>query len=97
MKKIPILSTENESRCCLGNEYLPLNYMGEFSLMGIQVRDLSEAVSLLAGGLYPVRMTECGAEVTVNDAEQLMQILGLFQHSGLAYSLSDVAHQVYRG
>jgi hypothetical protein len=97
MKKFPIVSNQNKENCCLGNEYLPLNYMGDFSLLGFRVQDVTEVVQLLAAGQYPVTPTTCGAEVTVNDARQLSEIVGMFQKNGIDFSLSDVADQVYRG
>jgi len=97
MKKIPILSNQDKDNCCLGNEYLPLDYMGEFSLLGFRVQDVSEAVQLLAGQQYPVKPTDCGAEITVNDARQLSEIIGVFQKHGIDFSLTDVADQIYRG
>ena len=97
MKKIPILLNQENEKCCLGNEYLPLNYMGDFSLLGFRVKDVSEVVHLLEGQRYPVKPTDCGAEVTVSDAGQLSEIVALFRKHGIDAFLSDVAGQIYRG
>jgi hypothetical protein len=97
MRKIPILPDTGKDDCCLSNDYLPQNYMGEFAILGFRVRDVVEAIRILAENRYPVRSTPCGAEVTVNDARQLGEVVGLFRNSRLGFSLSDVADHVYRG
>jgi hypothetical protein len=97
MRKIPILSDTGKDTCCLDNTYLPPNYMGDFALLGFRVRDVAAAVRILAENRYPVKSTPCGAEVTVNDARQLAEVVGLFRRNRLGFSLSDVADHVYRG
>jgi hypothetical protein len=97
MRNIPILPQTNDPSCCLGNEYLPLNYMGEFSLLGFRVQDVPEAIRILTEYRYPVRSTPCGAEVTVNDVNQLSEIIRLFHSRQFDFSLSDVADHIYRG
>ena len=97
MRPIPILPDTAKGTCCLGNEYLPVHDLGNFALLGFRVGDVSEAVRILAENRYPVKPTSFGAEVSVNDARQLAEVVALFRGSRLDFSLSDVVDQVYRG
>lgn len=97
MRHLPILPDSGKDTCCLDNAYLPTNYMGDFALLGFRVGDVAEAIRILAENRYPVKSTACGAEVTVNDARQLAEVVGLFRNNRLDFSLSDVADHVYRG
>ncbi|WP_028584090.1 hypothetical protein [Desulfogranum mediterraneum] len=87
-----------ENRCAnIGQAEFPTFYMNDFSVLGIVVHQLEQAVSVLRERGYLVREERGLNRVTFKDNQQLQQILAELAGRKVEYSLSDLVGCAYQG
>jgi hypothetical protein len=102
MGRLPIFSDETAvdapvRRRCLRADNLPLNYMADYSVLGLRVSRLAAAVDLLKAHGYALIDTGNGTDVVIDRAGGLPQILHLLSQHRIDAGLSDIADQIYQG
>ena len=102
MGRLPIFSNETDSDAparqrCQRAENLPLNYMADYSVLGLRVSRLSTAVDLLKSHGYTLIDTGGGTDVVIDRFGGLAQILHLLRQHRIDTGLSDIADQLYQG
>jgi hypothetical protein len=103
MVKIPIVENTPELK---GTENktddlrtLPINYMGDYSVIGILVDRLDDAVKMLQANGYAVTegSSSCLAEVHIRSSENIGELIDLLGANGIRCEVGDVVHSIYRG
>ena len=106
MGRIPILAQNrdcsNESqqqlRCCYRiARPLPVFYMAEYSVMGLLVDKVEEALRVLGENKIPVSKENNDIEVSVDHPTQLQRIIRVLTENGIGCELADVVSGIYQG
>ena len=76
---------------------LPDFYMADFSVMGLRVSDMSDAVESLQAVGIRVRQDNGLAFTDIGNLSEMRQVLGILDARGIDYEWSDIAQQIYQG
>lgn len=76
---------------------LPASYMSEYTVLGLVVDKLDQAVRILSGNGLSIAAEAFGAEVDMGDAAQFPEIVGMLAEAGIYCSIGDVIDSVYQG
>lgn len=97
MGKIALLPCDIKSRgIYLGNQELPSNYMGDFTLMGFVVDRYHEALSLLISAGYRLEKQEGGTNISIANPLHLKEIQTLLIANNIRCDFSDIADTFYQ-
>lgn len=97
MNKIPILPCDTTSRgAYLENTELPTKYMEDFSLMGFVVDRYQHAVSVLTSAGFRLEKRTGGADIAIDSAGRLPEIVHLMEAHDIRCDLSDIADSLYQ-
>lgn len=80
----------------LGNLELPMNYMGDFTVMGLVVDRYQEAVNLLTSTGYQLREKNGGADIFIDTPLRLAEIKACLEANSISCDLSDIADTFYQ-
>ncbi len=101
MGKIAILSKEhtgdNRQRQRLTERSMPVDYMGDFSILGILVDRLPDAIRLLEKHRFDIITENRCAEVVTDDLQRMRDLFRVLEDGGFDYGLADVADRIYQG
>ncbi len=106
MWKLPILAKEKTrsgkdrgqpEACCRLARPLPISYMAEYSVLGLLVDKLEEAVRVLGENRFPVLDAAGDLEVAMNHPGQLHEIVRLLKEHDLECEIADVVSGIYQG
>ena len=106
MPRIPILNkgkgpSQKNGEQCRGNSSLarplPDFYMSDYSVLGLRVDELDEAVRVLEKAGFSVINEVGDLEVVIDQAGQLEGIVHLLKKNGIECELADVVSCVYQG
>ena len=103
MGNILLLSREGHaddpSRHLLVQQRLPVNYMGDFSILGIQVDRFSDAIRLLEKHRFDIiAQNHCSQAVVVTRGpRQVYELFRILDHSGFDCGFTDLADRMYQG
>ena len=106
MPRIPILTkgkgpSQKNGEQCRGNSSLarplPDFYMSDYSVLGLRVDELDEAVRVLEKAGFSVINEVGDFEVVIDRAGQLEGIVHLLEKNGIECELADVVSCVYQG
>jgi hypothetical protein len=76
---------------------LPVSYMSEYSVLGLVVDKLDQAIQTLSGnGLYVTRQA-FGAELDIGNFARIPEMVGILAGAGIYCSIGDVIDSVYQG
>ena len=76
---------------------LPLNYMSDFSIMALRVKQLDAARTLLEGAGFKLNDTPVALKVNFDSFTRIQDILALFEIHGIEAAFTDIAVQIYQG
>lgn len=97
MTKIALLPADSMSRGqYLCNRELPVNYMGDFTLMGFVVDRYQDAFILLAAAGFRLDKLEGGADICIDNPQCLPEIANLLAASDIRCDFSDIADTLYQ-
>lgn len=97
MTKIVILPDNDTAKGrYLATVRLPLNYMGDFSVMGFIVKRHNDALALLETSGYSIEKKESGAEVRIDSPASILQIKDLLIKNDIYCKYADVADTFYQ-
>jgi hypothetical protein len=106
MGKMPILSKDRGKSpkdpgqpmaCYPLNRPLPIFYMSDYSVLGLVVDKLEEAVRVLGENGFLVLDETGDLEVSINHPGQLRDIVRLFKEHGIGCEVRDVVNGIYQG
>jgi len=101
MGKIAILpknrDTHDPHRHLLTRRSLPVRYMGDFSIPGILVDRLPEAIRLLEEHRFEIITQNRCSEIVTNDLQHLRELFGVLDNEGIDYGFADLADRIYQG
>ena len=107
MGKMPILAKDKYLSCkahgqtgqdCPITRPLPIFYMSDYSVLGLLVDRLDEAVRVLAENRFPV-LQEAGGdlEVVLTDPDHLRKMMQVLTGKGIGCEIADVVSGIYQG
>jgi hypothetical protein len=106
MGRMPILA---QNRDCSGGDQqrrrgcyriarpLPVFYMADYSVLGLLVDKLEEAVRVLGENKFSVSEENNDIEVSIDHPTQLQGIVQLLTENGVGCELADVVSGIYQG
>lgn len=97
MKAIPVLQHGRRAAACLTNGSLPLFYMNDYSVLGLQVSDLDLAYRVLADQHVTIEHRSDYLKLQIQQIAQVPEIVSLLNRNGIHCGLSDIADQIYQG
>ncbi len=80
----------------LSTSQLPLNYMGDFSVMGFMVDPYEQAIEILNAAGYVLKKKETGVILYVQNSAVLPEIQALFIKNKIYSTYSDIADTIYQ-
>ena len=97
MAHIPILPADLKSReMYLSSRTLPVNYMGDYSLMAFVVDRCEEACALLLAEGYRMRQHQYGTVITIEGPAEILEINLLLTSKEINCTFSDIADTLYQ-
>ena len=101
MGRITIISrqqaAEDVKRQQVTEQSMPLDYMGDYSNLGIVVDRLPDAVRLLEQHRFElVTQNQC-KQIVTNDLQHLRHLIRVFEDGGVDCGFSDLADGIYQG
>jgi len=106
MWKIPLLAKkkgksgvnrEQDKGCYPLARPLPIFYMSDYSVLGLLVDQLEEAVRVLGENQFSVLDEDGDLEVAMNHPGQLPEIVRLLGGKGISSEIADVVSGIYQG
>ncbi len=76
---------------------LPASYMSEYSVMGLIVDKLDEAIRVLSRNGLAINRESFGAEVNIADPSWFPMMFGMLAEAGICFSMGDVIDSIYQG
>ena len=76
---------------------LPASYMSEYSVLGLVVDKLDQAIHILKGNGLHVTRQVFGAELDIDNSTQVPEIVHMLLNAGIYCSIGDVIDSVYQG
>ncbi|MGB3211597.1 MAG: hypothetical protein WBB19_12905 [Desulforhopalus sp.] len=97
MGKIALLPCDIYSRGrYLANRDLPLNYMGDFTLMGFIVDRYQDAITLLTAVGYRLEERQGGTDICFDTPEHLLEIKDILTTNNITCNFGDIADTLYQ-
>ena len=97
MRAIPVLQRGSCAPVCLSNDSLPVFYMNDYSVLGLQVSDLDTAYQVLADQHLAIERKTNHLEIRIEHTGQMPQIVSLLDRNGINCGITDIADQIYQG
>lgn len=97
MRAIPVLQQGSRTPVCLSNDSLPIFYMNDYSVLGLQVSDLDMAYQVLADQQVAIRRQTDHLEIRIERTGQMPEIVKLLDRNGIDCGITDIADQIYQG
>ncbi len=95
--KIALIPCDAESSGkYLDNIELPLNYMGDFTLMGLVVDNYQEALTLLISSGFQLDEQEGGSDICIDSPRHISEIKTFLTANNIRCDLSDIADTFYQ-
>ena len=99
MARITIVSRHkaDEGRQRLTEQSMPLGYMGDYSIPGIWVERLPEALELLEKHRFDLVALDGRRQVVTDDLQGVRQLFRVLENAGIGYGSADLIDGVYQG
>jgi hypothetical protein len=106
MGKMPILAKhlghgcnghDNSKGFCPVERPLPVFYMVDYSVMGLLVDRLNEALRTLKDHGFSIEEESWGSEVVIEGPARAREIVRLLQERGISCEMADVVGDMYQG
>lgn len=78
------------------NYGVPVDYMGDFSVLGIIVDDCAASIDLLEDQGYSVKRLGSGALIGFDSPASVREIVGLLNDKDIGVEYLDIANQFYQ-
>lgn len=97
MLRLPILPNDLDAAICLPNSSLPSFYMEDYTVLGLRVRDLVEAVRVLEKNGICIYKNPGYSELSLEQKDQIPHIIQLLKANDISCVMADIVEQVYQG
>jgi hypothetical protein len=106
MGRIPIVakdrsplgkSPQQRQPCYLISRPLPIFYMSEFSVLGLLVDRLEEAIGVLDRNHFSVTQEAGDIEVAVDTPDHLQEMFQVLKANGVLFEIADMVNGIYQG
>lgn len=97
MGTLPILQQGRNQQVCMSNDALPDFYMSDYSVLGLLVANLNQALKVLEEHTFEVIHASDHLQVRIDRADQMYEIVYLLDQSGIDCGVADIIDQVYQG
>lgn len=97
MPRLPIVSTGSSSGAYLPNSLLPTFYMEDYTVLGLRVGNIGEAVRLLKKNGISLFEKAGYIELSVEQKDQILNIIQLLRANDVSCDIADIVEQVYQG
>lgn len=75
---------------------IPVNYMSDFTIMGFIVDRFEDALTLLHTAGYHIDIHKTGADIIIENSNDLPGIQALFSQNEIHCDYSDIADTIYQ-
>jgi hypothetical protein len=106
MGRIPLVAKDRGSsgkdphqprECYVIARPLPIFYMCDYSVLGLLVDKLEEAIRVLGRNHFSVTQEAGDIEVTVDTPDRLSEIVQVLKANGVRCEIADVVGGIYQG
>ena len=97
MPRLPIIQSDLDITICLPDSSLPAFYMEDYTVLGLRVGDLAEAVRVLEKNGIRICKSPGYNELSFEQRDQIPQIIQLLNANGISCVMADIVEQVYQG
>jgi hypothetical protein len=106
MGKIPLVANDrgptgkdpqHPRECYVIARPLPIFYMSDYSVLGLLVDKLEEAVRVLGRNHFSVTQEVGDIEVQVDTADRLPEIVQVLKVNGISCEIADLVGGIYQG
>ena len=94
---LPVLQQGKETPVCLATGDLPVFYMSDYSVLGLEVINLERTYRVLTDKNFAVARKSEHMEVSINNAAQMSKLVNLLHQNGIDCSITDIIDQIYQG
>jgi len=75
---------------------IPVDYMGDFSVLGIVVDNYQESISILEDKGFSIRRISRGSLVRIDDSASVQEIVRVLAAEGIGFEYLDIANRFYQ-
>ncbi len=97
MPRLPILPNDLDTAICLPDSSLPSFYMEDYTVLGLRVGDLVEAVRVLEKNGINIYKNTGYSELSFEQRDQIPHIIQLLNANDISCVMADIVEQVYQG
>ena len=97
MPRLPILPNDLDTTICLPDSSLPSFYMEDYTVLGLRVGDLAEAVRVLEKNGISISKSPGYRELSFEQRDQIPHIIQLLNANDISCVMADIVEQVYQG
>jgi hypothetical protein len=97
MLRLPIFPNDLDAAICLPDSSLPSFYMEDYSVLGLRVGDLGEAVRVLEKNGIRIHKNPDYSELSLEQKDQIPPIIQLLNANDISCVMADIVEQVYQG
>ena len=97
MPRLPILPNHLDTTICLPDSSLPSFYMEDYTILGLRVGDLAEAVRVLEKNGISISKSAGYRELSLEQRDQILPIIQLLNANDISCVMADIVEQVYQG
>ena len=97
MGKIAIIPEDCRSAASyLSHQPLPLEYMSDYSVLGLRVNRYRQALEVLRESGFPLSEKNGGADVGIDGPQSVQKIRSLLNRSEITSEIADIADTLYQ-
>ena len=97
MLRLPIFPNDLDAAICLPDSSLPSFYMEDYTVLGLRVGDLAEAVRVLEKNGIRMFKNPGYSELSLERKDQIPHIIQLLNENDIPCVMTDIVEQVYQG
>jgi hypothetical protein len=97
MPRLPLLPNDINASSYLPDSSLPSFYMEDYTVLGLRVGDLAEAVRILEKNDIRIYKRPGFSELSFEQRDQIPHIIQLLTANNISCVMADIVEQVYQG
>ena len=97
MAYYPIVQKNDRPIATAGHRLLPTFYMEDFSVLGLRVKDCSQAVRMLDRHAFSLKRADGNMMVKIETVSRMHEVMRLLNADGLECEIADIAEGMYQG
>ena len=97
MPRLPILPNDLDTTVYLPDSSLPSFYMEDYTVLGLRVGDLAEAVRVLEESGISIYKNSGYSELSFEQRDEIPPIIQLLNANDISCIMADIVEQIYQG